>query len=112
MPLTRRDALKTLGAGFGMLGVAQAASQQPHFAAKAKHVIYLFLNGGPSQVDSFDPKPLLSKYDGQGIPEEFLRNGKKGKDMRNARLLGSPWQFKKYGQSGLEVSDLFPKLGA
>ncbi|MBY0505667.1 MAG: DUF1501 domain-containing protein [Bryobacteraceae bacterium] len=111
MQFTRRDALRTFGAGFGMLGVAQAANQ-PHFAAKAKHVIYLFLNGGPSQVDTFDPKPLLTKYHGQGIPEEFLKNAKKGKDMRNARLLGSPWQFKPYGQSGLEVSELFPKLGA
>jgi len=75
--MNRRDALKTFGAGFGMLGVAQAASQQPHFASQAKQVIYLFLNGGPSQVDSFDPKPLLTKYDGKGVPEEFAKNAKK-----------------------------------
>ena len=111
MKMTRREALSTVGAGFGMLGVAQAATQQPHFAPKAKHVIYLFLNGGPSQVDTFDPKPLLSKYDGKAIPDEFLKSDKRPKDMQNTRLLGSPWQFKKYGQSGLEVSDLFPKLG-
>ncbi len=110
MKMTRREALNTIGAGFGMLGAAQAASTQPHFAPKAKHVIYLFLNGGPSQVDTFDPKPLLTKYDGQSIPEEFQKDALK--DKRNARLLGSPFGFKQYGQSGLPVSDLFPKLGS
>ncbi len=108
MKMTRREALNTIGAGFGMLGAAQAASTQPHFAPKAKHVIYLFLNGGPSQVDTFDPKPLLTKYDGQSIPRSSRRTLK---DKRNARLLGSPFGFKQYGQSGLPVSDLFPKLG-
>jgi hypothetical protein len=110
MKMTRREALNTIGAGFGMLGAAQAASTQPHFAPKAKHVIYLFLNGGPSQVDTFDPKPLLNKYHEQGVPEEFSKG--RAKDLKNARLLGSPWTFKKYGQSGLEASELFPKVGA
>ena len=76
--MTRRKALETFGCGFGMLGLAgllqrqthaepSLRAQTPHFPAKAKHVIFLFLNGGPSHVDTFDPKPMLSKYAGKPI---------------------------------------------
>src|SRR5580704_14143254 len=109
--MTRRKALETFGCGFGMLGLAglleqQAHAQTPHFPAKAKHVIYLFLNGGPSHVDTFDPKPMLSKYDGKPVPAEFAK-----KDDQNSKLLGSPFPYRKYGESGLEVTDLFPHVG-
>src|SRR6266566_2693033 len=109
--MTRRKALETSGCGFGMLGLAglldqQARAQAPHFPAKAKHVIFLFLNGGPSHIDTFDPKPMLSKYDGKAVPAEFAK-----KDDQHSRLLGSPFPYRKYGESGLEVTDLFPPVG-
>ena len=117
--MTRRQALQNIGNGFGMLGLCgmlagsetnPLAPRQPHFAPRAKRLIYLFLNGGPSQVDTFDPKPLLTKYHGQGVPTEFLKDEKLKKEEARGRLLGSPFTFKKYGQSGLDVSDLFPQL--
>ena len=119
---TRRQMLQRSGTGFGMLGLAgilagesQAAVpatasgsplavKKPHFPAKAKHVIHLFMNGGPSQVDTFDPKPELTKQNGKPSPKLYL-----GK-QRN--LLASPWKFQKYGQSGLEVSELFPHVAS
>lgn len=76
-------------------------SGRPHFPARAKRVIFLFMPGGPSQVDTFDPKPRLTKENGQPSPKLYLGQ------QRN--LLASPWKFQKYGQSGLEVSDLFPQ---
>ena len=70
--MTRRQMLRTIGTGFGMAGFANLlAEQTPAFIthpARAKHVIFLFLNGGPSQVDTFDPKPMLTKYDGKPCP--------------------------------------------
>lgn len=118
MAMTRREALRTVGNGFGMLGLssvlAQAGETQvprgPHFAPRAKHVIYLFLNGGPSHMDTFDPKPMLTKFHGKGVPAEFFKDEKLKKEAGNSTLLGSPFTFKKYGQSGLEVSDLFPMV--
>jgi len=93
-----------------MLGFAQAAStgrgRGSHFPPKAKHVIFLFLNGGPSQVDTFDPKPALTKYHGQPIPSGNLKT-----ERKTGSLLASPFRFKKCGQSGIEVSEIFPKLG-
>ena len=76
------------------------------FPAKAKRVIFLFMHGGPSQVDTFDPKPLLTRDNGKPLPfakprVQFAQTG---------NLLESPWEFKKYGQSGIEVSDLFPHV--
>ena len=105
-PLTRRDVLRTIGAGFGMLGFAQGSTKAPHHTPKAKHVIFLFLNGGPSQVDTFDPKPELTKYHGKPIPSGNLKT-----ERKTGSLLASPFTFKKYGQSGIEVSEIFPKLG-
>ncbi len=115
--MTRRDALTRLGTGFGMLGLSNLMAgpasigepRAPHFAPRAKHVIFLFLNGGPSQVDTFDPKPELTRFHGKQVPDEFFKTSKVTKDLNHSTLLGSPFTFKKYGQSGIEVSSLFPK---
>ncbi len=114
--MNRRDMLRTMGAGFGMAGFAgmlsaetasnPLAPKNPHFAPKAKHIIFLFLNGGPSQVDTFDPKPLLQKYSGQPIPSGTLKT-----ERKTGSLLGSPFKFNRCGKSGIEVSEIFPKLG-
>ena len=107
--LDRRQFLSRLGGGFGLAGLhgtLQAESlRQPHFPAKAKHVIFLFLNGGMSQVDTFDPKPALAKHDGQPMPGPKIRT-----DRASGTLMRSPWEFRRYGQSGLEVSDIFPHI--
>ena len=83
------------------------APRPPHFKARARNVIFLYMDGGPSQVDTFDPKPRLTKEHGQPFkmkmePTQFNNNG---------NTLGSPWEFRRYGQSGLPVSDLFPYVG-
>lgn len=110
---SRRDLLCRSGVGFGMLGLAgllaekqsvQAANAiKPHFAPKAKRVIHFFLNGGPSHVDTFDPKPALVKYAGQPVPNTLITERKTG------HAFPSPFKFKTYGQSGIEVSELFAK---
>lgn len=110
---SRRDLLRRSGIGFGMLGlasmladkeIAQAApSIAPHFAPKAKRVIHFFLNGGPSHVDTFDPKPSLLKYVGQSIPNPLRTERKTG------HAFPTPFKFERYGQSGIEVSELFAK---
>jgi hypothetical protein len=79
----------------------------PHYPARVRNVIFLYMDGGPSQVDTFDPKPLLEKEHGQPFkmkmePTQFNNNG---------NTFGSPWKFRRYGQSGLPVSDLFPRIG-
>ena len=115
--LSRREALLRSGTGFGSLALAglminesnaevgkmdPLAPKQAHYPSKAKHVVHLFMNGGPSQVDTFDPKPMLDKYHGKPLPETNLRTERKtGAAMR------SPFKFKKHGQSGIEVSELF-----
>src|SRR5581483_1946986 len=115
--MTRRDMLRTIGSGFGMVGLAPLLGREPaavgplavkpcHFPARAKHVIFLFLNGGPSQVDTFDPKPALTKYDGTPLPGGSLKT-----ERKTGNLMRSPFQFKKCGQSGIEVSEIFPRLG-
>lgn len=96
-----------LGAGFGAVGLAGTVEQKPHFAAKAKHVIFLFLNGGASQVDTFDPKPELTRRHGQPLPGKKLPT-----DSATGNLMRSPFAFKKCGQSGIEVSEIFPRVGA
>src|SRR4029078_3581009 len=83
------------------------APKAPHFPAKAKHVIHVYLNGGPSQVDTFDPKPLLTSYAGKTIPSGNLTT-----ERRTGAALPSPFKFRKYGQSGIEVSELFEKTAA
>jgi hypothetical protein len=115
--MNRRQILEMMGAGFGLVGyrglLGAATATDPlapkpvHFPAKAKRVINLFLNGGPSQVDTFDPKPMLDKYHGKPAPSGNLRT-----ERKTGNLLKSPFSFKKYGQSGVEVSDIFPQLGS
>jgi len=115
--ISRREALLRSGTGFGSLALADLmaneskaevektdplAPKKSHYPSKAKHVVHLFMNGGPSQVDTFDPKPMLDKYHGKPLPDANLRTERKtGAAMR------SPFKFKKHGQSGIEVSELF-----
>src|SRR5262245_43532231 len=80
------------------------------FVPKAKRVIYLFMAGAPSQIDLFDPKPALTKHDGQDIPEEFVKGERFAFIKGRPKLLGSPFQFRKHGQSGAELSELLPHL--
>ncbi|WP_058187397.1 DUF1501 domain-containing protein [Terracidiphilus gabretensis] len=121
-PMTRRDALRTMGCGFGYLSLASMVGQSLARAAsttpserpswmitdkpKAKHVIFLFMNGGMSQIDSFDYKPALEKYHGQPMPGGDLAH-----ERKTGNIMKSPFAFKKYGQSGIEVSEIFPHLG-
>jgi hypothetical protein len=83
------------------------AVKAPHFPAKAKHVIFLFMNGGMSQVDTFDPKPELTRQNGKPLPGPKVKT-----DSATGNLMASPFTFRKCGQSGLEVSEIFPKVGA
>ncbi|MDB4662234.1 DUF1501 domain-containing protein [Verrucomicrobiales bacterium] len=94
----------------GLLG-AESFTRPPHFAPKAKRCIYLFMEGGPSQMDLFDPKPKLNEMDGQAMPESLLEGVKFSfTNKESARLLGSPRTFKKHGQCGMDMSDLLPNL--
>ncbi|MBU6173390.1 MAG: DUF1501 domain-containing protein [Planctomycetes bacterium] len=122
---SRRQWLARTGTGFGTLGLATVladdgllaantaqspsasplAPRQSHFAARAKRVIFLFMNGGPSHVDTFDPKPMLEKYAGQQ-PEELVKNYPRAK----GNLFPSPFQFQKYGENGVDVSELYPHV--
>jgi Protein of unknown function (DUF1501) len=120
--LSRREMLRQSGGGFAALALAgllaeesrasapdprsPLASRPPHFPAKAKRVIFLFMHGGPSQVDTFDPKPLLDRDHGKPLPFAKPRvvSGKTG------NLLRSPFKFQRHGQSGIAVSELFPHL--
>jgi hypothetical protein len=110
MILTRRKAVQMMGAGFGLVGLADglraAAARAPHFAPKAKRVIFLYLNGGLSHVDSFDPKPELIKRDGQPMPGPKIKT-----DRASGGLMKSPFEFRRHGQSGVEVSEIFPEIG-
>lgn len=114
---TRRDFLTRCGMGLGALAfnaltsppaaaASALSSRPPQFTGKAKHVIHIFANGGPSQVDTFDPKPMLTKYDGQKMPGEYLST-----ERKTGALMKSPYNFKRYGQSGLEVSEIFDNVG-
>jgi len=121
-PITRRAMLQRMGTGLGVIGLAGLlkdngllaadapkaanilAPRQPHYAPKAKRIIHLFMNGGPSQVDTFDPKPELEKFHGQKPPASI-------KIERNStNLMKSPFKFHKSGQSGIEVSEIYPKV--
>jgi hypothetical protein len=101
--MTRRRLLQRASNGFGYLAWQALAAQQPR-AGKAKNVIFCFMPGGVSHMDSFDPKPKLKQLDGQQAKLESYVAGPKRK------FLASPWQFKQYGQSGLPVSELFPHI--
>lgn len=120
-PMTRREMLSHCASGFGSVALAALLSEEasgqsggishtaaPHFAPKTRNVIFLFMDGGVSQVESFDPKPRLMREDGRPFgmatePTQFDNIG---------RTLGSLWGFKQYGESGIPVSDLFPHVGS
>ncbi len=112
-PITRREALCRVGNGFAMMAFAGLVKESVlradglHHTPKAKHVIFLFMNGGLSQVDSFDPKPMLDKYHGQPLPGGLIAT-----ERKTGALMRSPFTFKKYGQCGMEVSELFPHVGS
>ena len=117
--VTRRDILARAGHGFGAIALGSLlsakprvnplAAKAPHFAPKAKSVIFLFMVGGPSHVDTFDPKPALEKYAGQKLPDSY---GKVPSQFTSGDtpLLASPWKFARHGQCGMEVSSLYPHL--
>jgi hypothetical protein len=121
--IDRRTLLARVGQGFGTLALAGlladdrrlvAADESlvvPDAKAKAKRVIFLFMGGGPSQVDTFDPKPLLSKLNGKPVPDSIARGVPKIARSRLAHLFASPYRFTRQGKSGIEVSSLFPEVG-
>ena len=96
-----------LGLGDILQSEAQAATRAPHFPGRAKRVVHFFLNGGPSHIDTFDPKPALQKYAGKELPE-----GKRRTERKTGAAFPSPFEFKPYGESGIEVSSIFPRIGA
>src|SRR5271167_1776986 len=122
--MTRRELLSRSGLGLaglalGQLGdsaaIGQPASDAGHtplmpkappFPAKAKHVIHLFMNGGPSHIDTFDPKPALAKYAGKPLPTPNLPT-----ERKTGAAMPSEFKFNRCGQSGIEVSEIFPRLG-
>jgi hypothetical protein len=116
-PRSRREMLAQTAGGFGALAFNMlmrerswggAGTHGLHFPAKAKSVIFLYMDGGPSQIDTFDPKPLLDKYDGQD-PSQFFKV-EPTQFNNNGTVLASPWKFQQYGQSGIPVSELFPHV--
>ena len=124
--LSRRQMLTQAANGFGAVALsgmlADRAAAAPgqatnvltakptHFPAKAKHIIFLYMDGGPSQVDTFDPKPMLDKHHGKS-PYEVIGKVEPTQFANVGKLLKSPWAFKQYGECGLPVSDLFPHVG-
>ena len=123
---SRRDLLATAGSGFGLLALADLlaaeekkaaesdraanpyAVRPPHYPAKAKRVIFLYMPGGPSHVDLFDPKPRLAANNGKPLPFDKPRLER----TKTGNLLASPWKFARHGQSGVAVSELFPRVAA
>jgi Protein of unknown function (DUF1501) len=115
---SRREILRRAGGGFGALALSALLADEaaatapadplllkaPEMRAMARRVIFLFMPGGPSQVDTFDPKPRLNRDHGRPAPKPYLGESRK--------LLASPWRFRRHGESGLEVSELFPHVGA
>ena len=123
-PLTRREMLSRCASGFGAIALAALGQDKafaiqdnidsgvalhgPHHKVRAKNVIFLYMDGGPSQIDTFDPKPMLDKHNGEDPgaffdvePTQFDNTG---------TVLASPWKFKQYGESGIPVSSLFPHV--
>src|SRR5688500_5648804 len=115
---SRRDLLARMGAGFGLLGLAgmlaptvrseekAGALPGPHFAPRAKRVICLFMNGGPSHVDTLDPKPALAKFTGDKPTDKEVRKTK------TTGFMPSPFRFERHGRSGIEVSELLPGIAS
>lgn len=127
VPRSRRDFLTRSAHGFGAVALAHLlassspadgtqpdslTARPPNFAATARSVIFLYMTGGPSQVDTFDYKPELKRLDGQPLPPSFRSDDLKLQFMKasDGRLMGSPFEFRKHGKSGLEISSIFPRL--
>jgi hypothetical protein len=109
------DLLTRDGLAAGPPGPARAnplAPKPPHFPARAKHVIFLFMQGGPSHIDTFDPKPLLNKLHGKPLPASVTRDLQLQFTKADASLLGCPQKFRRCGRSGLEIADTYPHLQA
>ena len=118
---SRRELLATAGRGFGAIAASSLlplsagplSSKPPHQPARAKAVIYLHMHGGVSHVDTWDPKPELTRLSGQTLPASFVKGLKTSRiDFTKALARGSAWPFRKYGQSGLEISSLFPHIAS
>ncbi|MCI0457155.1 MAG: DUF1501 domain-containing protein [Gemmataceae bacterium] len=117
--ISRRQALKSLACGFGYLALADLAATRaanplaprpPHHPPRAKRVIFLFMQGGPSQVDTFDYKPRLERDDGRQMPFDDARTLARTRSVVSHRVMKSPWRFRQHGQSGRWVSALFPHI--
>ena len=125
-PTSRREMLKRCASGFGAVALAAlrqdpafasgeidvvelgAAGHGPHHEVRAKNVIFLYMDGGPSQIDTFDPKPMLDKYNGKDPGSLF--NVEPTQFNNNGTVLASPWKFKQHGEAGIPVSELFPQV--
>jgi hypothetical protein len=114
MSIDRRQFLERSGLGFGRLALSyllgSKLSQPTPLPATAKNVIFLFMHGGPSHIDTFDPKPLLAKLDGQPVPDSFGTVQLQFSKFKEVPLLASRRTYKKYGRAGIEISDLFPHV--
>jgi hypothetical protein len=131
LPLSRRELLRRSGFGIGSLAFASLlagngelaaapggqdtadsplSARTPHFAPRARRIIHLFMNGGPSQIDTFDPKPDLEALDGQSLPDSIKNRLQPTQRDRVGVLFASPFQFRKHGHSGLEISELYPRV--
>ena len=124
---TRRSFFRECAGGIGIIALAQLMEQEgraaklesnpmapkpPHFPAKARNVIFMFMEGGPSQIDLFDPKPGLAKWSGKSLPPEMTRDLRLAFTKPNAAVLASPRTFQPYGQSGIQFSDYIPHIGS
>jgi hypothetical protein len=124
---TRRSFFQDCAGGIGMIALSQLmeregrgavparnplSPKQPHFAAKAKNVIFMFMEGGPSQLDLFDPKPELQKWSGKPLPPSMTKDLRLAFTKPNAAVLASPRNFQRFGQSGIEFSDYIPHIGS
>lgn len=112
---SRRSFLRNCAGGIGTLGLAhllalegRTATTAPHFAPKAKNVIFLFMEGAPSQMDLLDPKPELQKWHGKALPASVTKDLKLAFIKPTAKVLGSSFKFEKHGQCGMEISELLP----
>jgi len=124
--LCRRRFLREVACGIGMMGLADLlaaegrtadtanplAPKKPHFPGKAKNVIFMFMEGAPSQMDLYDPKPALQKYAGQPLPDSMASQLRLAFTKKDAKILPSPRQFRPHGQSGIEFSDYIPHIAS
>jgi Protein of unknown function (DUF1501) len=125
-PISRRELLSQSAHGFGTVALSSMlvrtgpalasgdrsnslVARATHFPARARNVIFLYMDGGPSQVDTFDPKPILDKYDGRP-PHEVIGKLEPTQFANIGKILKSPWKFRQFGESGIPVSDLFPHI--